>query len=117
LYGFLFYPSNVLVSIFAAAISGTLIDIDHFLVGKLYHGDWRFLKNTFSDFWSSVTDIQSVVGDRTDFPGEYRLFSHSVILIVLMSVSIFSSSILLDIAAVSVAFHLVSDLFADCFLW
>ena len=116
-YGFVFYPSNVFISIFVATISGTLIDVDHFVVGRLYHGDWRFLRDTFSSFWDSILDIQSVVDDETEFPGEYRLFSHSVILIVLMSVSMLRPSIWFDIAFISVAFHLFSDLFADCFLW
>ncbi|QGA80427.1 metal-dependent hydrolase [Candidatus Nanohalobium constans] len=103
--------------VFVAFVSGTLIDVDHFVVGRFVHGDWRFLKSTFSSFWASVTDVQSVVGEEEEFGPLYRIFSHSVILMILMIAGFYSDILLIEVAAVSTGVHLLSDLYADVFLW
>jgi len=116
-YGYLFAPEMFFIFVATAFFAGTLIDIDHFFVGRLFHGDWRFLKATFSSFWASVSNIQSVMNDSVDMPAEYRLLSHSVILVALLSLNFANASLLVDAMVISVCFHIVSDLFADCFMW
>ena len=116
-YGYFFAPDILFSFMFVAFLSGTLIDVDHFVVGRFYHGDWRFLTSTFSSFWTSMSDVQSVIDESTDLPADYRLFSHSIIVVGLVSAGFVNSSLLVDAAVISAGFHLVSDLFADCFLW
>ena len=116
-YGYFFFPDFLVYFVSLAFLSGTLIDVDHFFIGRIYHGDWRFLKVTFSNFWSSMTDVQSAIDYSIDMPNEYRLFSHSLILASLITLDFVFTSFVFDAAILSVVFHLCADLYADCFFY
>lgn len=110
-------PDFFVETVFIAFVSGTLIDVDHFVVGRLVHGDWRYLRTTFSSFWASVSNVQEVIGDEDDVGAMNRLFSHTLILVFLMSVGFYTDIFLIEIAAISAGVHLLSDLYADVFVW
>ena len=116
-YGYFFFTDYLVVFVSVAFLTGTLIDVDHFFIGRIYHGDWRFLKVTYSNFWSSMTDVQSVMDDSIDMPNEYRLFSHSLILVSLVTLNFVFASFVFDAAILSVVFHLSADIYADCFMY
>lgn len=116
-YGYFFFTDHLVFFVSVAFLAGTLIDLDHFIVGRLVHGDWRFLKVTFSKFWSSLTDVQSVIDDSIDMPNEYRLFSHSLVLTSLVCLNYYFPGFVFDAAILSVVFHLSCDLYADCFMY
>ena len=115
LFGLFISPARIFEVTAVAFLAGTLIDIDHFFVGRLRHGDWRYLKTTFSSFWTSLHDVQSVVDDEENIDASERLFTHGIVMAVMSSAVSFTSSILWEVAALSVSLHLLCDLYADNF--
>jgi hypothetical protein len=113
LFGLFISPDRILGVTATAFLAGTLIDVDHFLIARWRHGDWRYMKTTFSSFWTSLHDIQSVVDDEDDIECSERLLTHAVILVVLLIASSIASEVLLDVAALSTAVHLLMDIYAD----
>jgi len=117
LIGFLVAPSRVIEFMLSALIFGTVVDFDHFVISRRVHGEWRFLKGVMRNPLKAIFDVQSVVKSSEEFPGEYRYLTHAVENLVVLGAGIYTGSILVYVGAFSVGLHLLSDIYADIFMW
>lgn len=110
-------PGKVLEVTFSAVIFGTLIDIDHFPISRIVHGEWRFLNGVLRNPFKALYDVQSVVAETEEFPERYRYFSHSIEHLILLALGLYTGNILIYTGAFTAGLHLFSDLYADLFMW
>ena len=117
LIGFTVAPDSIIQFILSALIFGTLIDLDHFVISRKVHGEWRFLKGIMRNPVKAVFDVQSVIKSSEEFPGEYRYLTHAIENLIVLGAGIYTGSILLYVGAFAVGLHLLSDIYADTFMW
>lgn len=95
-----------------AAVLGTAIDVDHFLLARLNTGDWSALRRCVRNP-SIVFVAQDDIFDTTDVLPLQRVFSHVVIGGVVVAVLYPLAPFLAAFSGVVLYVHLLSDLAWD----
>lgn len=110
-------PEKIFEITAVALVAGTLIDLDHFLISRKVHGEWRFLKGVLRSPVKVIFDVQSVIKSEEEFEAELRYITHSIENLIFIGLTIIYGGILLKTAALTTGLHLLSDLLADQYMW
>lgn len=106
-------PLPVLVVVAYAAVLGVAVDFDHFLVSRLYCGDWRAVRRCLDDPWI-VLASQTEIFDDDDLWARQRLLSHVVLVgVIVPAAYVVASPFLAVVSAVVLYAHVLADLVQD----
>ena len=104
-------PDPVLVGY--AAVLGVAIDFDHFLVSRLYRGDWKATRRCLADPRLVFFD-QSAIFDDDDLWPRQRLLSHVAIIGAFVpGVFVVAGPSLALVSGVVLYAHVLADLIED----
>ncbi len=101
-----------LLMISVAVISGSLIDLDHFLLARYLDGDWEKLRIAFRNPLRMISDNEGLIRDKWLTPFlviKTHLFELSILFIFYLVLD----HLLLLISAISVSAHLLCDFWSD----
>lgn len=94
-----------------AAVLGTAIDLDHFLIARLRAGDWRHLRFAVRNPRAAFLDQDELFAEG-DVGSLTRLLSHALIAGLLVVVLLRIAPFLAFVSAVVLYVHVVCDLIA-----
>lgn len=115
--GLVLAPERLLEVTGSAVFFGVMIDLDHFPISRIVHGEWRFLKGIMRNPVRAVFDVGSVVQEKEEFAEEYRYLSHSLEHLLLLGLGLYTGNILIYTGSFAAGLHLFSDIYADMFMW
>lgn len=95
-----------------AALVGTAIDADHFLIARLRAGDWRHLRSAVANPRVALVE-QDRLFDEGDVGPLTRLLSHALIGGLLVAALVPVDGFLALVSAVVIHAHVVADLVVD----
>lgn len=101
-----------LLLIAVAVFSGTLIDMDHFLLARYMDGDWEKFLIAFRNPVEIITDNEDLIEEKW-LPPFLRVKAHIVELSLLMTASAFLDSVYPEVAVFSISIHILCDVWAD----
>jgi hypothetical protein len=110
-----FIEASLEISVFIVAtsiISGSFMDLDHFLISRFRDGNWEKLRTAIKNPTSMVSDNESLIGEKWLDPFlvvKTHLLELSILAVLLMSIE----TLLLSVAFVSLVLHVLCDVWAD----
>lgn len=106
-------PADAAILVGYAAVVGTAIDFDHFVIARLRAGDWRHLRSALTDPRAAVYDQDELFAEGDVGPLS-RLLSHVLIAgAVVAGWWLLRRPLLAGVSAVVLYGHVVSDLFVS----
>jgi hypothetical protein len=102
-------PEFLAVSLLGVAI-GTLIDLDHFVIARLLHGNWNDLKNALNSPIKIMKDNHAV--REQEIGNKNRFISHLAIL-WLAQLTLFVNDEFGLFAVSMIGSHIAADLYAS----
>lgn len=104
-------PDRAALLVGYAALLGTAIDLDHFLIARLRAGDWRHLRYAVGNPRSAFVD-QDEIFDEGDVGPQTRLLSHALIGGLVIGGLVPVDPLLALVSAIVLYAHVVCDLIA-----
>jgi hypothetical protein len=102
-------PFRAAILVGYAAVLGTAIDLDHFLIARLRAGDWRHLRFAVGNPRAAFVD-QDRLFDDGDVGALTRLLSHALVGGVVVVVLVPVDPFLALVSAVVLYVHVLADL-------
>jgi hypothetical protein len=103
---------TALFLIAVAVVSGTLIDLDHFLLARYLDGDWEKLLMALRNPLEMASDNEGLIREKW-LPPFLVVKTHLVELSILLVFYLVIDHLLLLVSAISVSAHILCDVWAD----